>query len=31
MVMQEGRMKGIISKTEATQELVISLATQKTQ
>lgn len=31
MVMQEGRMKGIVSKNEATQELVISLATQKAQ
>jgi len=31
MVMQEGRMKGIVSKKEATQELVISLATQKAQ
>ena len=31
MVMQEGRMKGIISKEEATQERVISLATQKAQ
>ncbi len=31
MVMQEGRMKGIVSKNEATQELVMSLATQKTQ
>lgn len=29
MVMQEGRMKGIVSKEEATQERVISLATQK--
>jgi ABC-type sugar transport system ATPase subunit len=29
MVMQDGRMKGIISKEEATQELVMSLATQK--
>ena len=31
LVMQEGRMKGIIPKKEATQELVISLATQKAQ
>jgi ribose transport system ATP-binding protein len=31
LVMQEGRMKGIVSKEEATQELVISLATQKVQ
>jgi ABC-type sugar transport system ATPase subunit len=31
MVMQEGRMKGILSKEEATQERVISLATQKDQ
>ncbi len=31
MVMQEGRMKGIVSKQEATQERVMSLATQKTQ
>ena len=29
MVMQEGRMKGIVSKEERTQERVISLATQK--
>lgn len=29
MVMQEGRMKGIISKEEMTQERVMSLATQK--
>jgi ribose transport system ATP-binding protein len=29
MVMQEGRMKGILSKEELTQERVISLATQK--
>ncbi len=29
MVMQEGRMKGIVSKQEATQERVMSLATQK--
>jgi ABC-type sugar transport system ATPase subunit len=29
MVMQEGRMKGIVSKEEATQELVMSMATQK--
>jgi ABC-type sugar transport system ATPase subunit len=29
LVMQEGRMKGIVSKEEATQERVISLATQK--
>jgi ABC-type sugar transport system ATPase subunit len=28
MVMQEGRMKGIVSNHEATQELVMSLATQ---
>jgi ABC-type sugar transport system ATPase subunit len=31
MVMQEGRMKGILSKKEATQERVMSLATQKAQ
>jgi len=31
MVMQDGRMKGIVSKEEASQELVMSLATQKTQ
>lgn len=31
MVMQEGRMKGIISKEEATQERVMSLATQQAQ
>jgi ABC-type sugar transport system ATPase subunit len=31
LVMQEGRMKGIVSKKEATQERVISLATQKAQ
>ena len=31
MVMQEGRMKGIVSKEEMTQERVISLATQKAQ
>ena len=31
MVMQEGRMKGILSKEEMTQEKVISLATQKAQ
>jgi ABC-type sugar transport system ATPase subunit len=31
MVMQEGRMKGILSKKEATQERVMSLATQKVQ
>jgi ABC-type sugar transport system ATPase subunit len=31
MVMQEGRMKGIVSKKEATQERVMSLATQKDQ
>ena len=31
MVMQEGRMKGIVSKKEATQERVMSLATQKAQ
>ncbi len=31
LVMQEGRMKGIVSKKEATQEHVISLATQKAQ
>lgn len=31
MVMQEGRMKGIISKEETTQERVMSLATQKIQ
>jgi ABC-type sugar transport system ATPase subunit len=31
MVMQEGRMKGILSKEEMTQERVISLATQKAQ
>lgn len=30
MVMQEGRMKGIVSKQEATQERVMSLATHKT-
>jgi len=30
MVMQEGHMKGIISKEDSTQERVISLATQKT-
>jgi ABC-type sugar transport system ATPase subunit len=29
MVMQEGRMKGIVSNKEATQELVMSLATQE--
>jgi ABC-type sugar transport system ATPase subunit len=29
LVMQEGRMKGIVSKEEATQERVMSLATQK--
>ena len=29
MVMQEGRMKGILSKEEKTQERVMSLATQK--
>ncbi|MDX9865054.1 MAG: sugar ABC transporter ATP-binding protein [Anaerolineaceae bacterium] len=29
LVMQEGRMKGIVSKEEMTQERVISLATQK--
>jgi ABC-type sugar transport system ATPase subunit len=31
MVMQEGRMKGIVSNHEATQEIVMSLATQETQ
>ncbi len=31
MVMQEGRMKGIVSKEEATQELVMSMATQEVQ
>ena len=31
MVMQEGRMKGIVSKEEATQERVMSMATQKVQ
>lgn len=31
LVMQDGRMKGIVSKEDATQELVMSLATQKTQ
>jgi ABC-type sugar transport system ATPase subunit len=31
MVMQEGKMKGILSKEEATQERVMSLATQKDQ
>lgn len=31
MVMQEGRMKGIIPKGEITQERVMSLATQKSQ
>jgi ABC-type sugar transport system ATPase subunit len=31
LVMQEGRMKGIVSKREATQEYVMSLATQKAQ
>ena len=31
MVMQEGRMKGILSKEEMTQERVMSLATQKTR
>ena len=31
LVMQEGRMKGILSKEEMTQERVMSLATQKTQ
>ena len=31
MVMQDGRMKGIVSKKEATQERVMSLATQKAQ
>ena len=31
MVMQEGRMKGIVSNKEATQELVMSLATQEAQ
>jgi len=31
MVMQEGRVKGILSKEEATQESVMSLATQKAQ
>ena len=31
MVMQEGRMKGIIPKEEITQERVMSLATQKAQ
>jgi ribose transport system ATP-binding protein len=29
LVMQEGRMKGIVSKEEMTQEYVMSLATQK--
>nr|MBI9045765.1 sugar ABC transporter ATP-binding protein [Anaerolineaceae bacterium] len=29
LVMQEGRMKGIVSKEEMTQEHVMSLATQK--
>jgi ABC-type sugar transport system ATPase subunit len=31
MVMQEGRMKGILKKEETTQERVMSLATQKVQ
>jgi ABC-type sugar transport system ATPase subunit len=31
MVMQEGQMRGIVSKNEATQEKVMSLATQKAQ
>jgi ABC-type sugar transport system ATPase subunit len=31
MVMQEGQMRGIVSKKEATQEKVMSLATQKAQ
>lgn len=31
MVLQEGRMKGIVSKKEASQEYVMSLATQKMQ
>ena len=31
MVLQEGRMKGILSKKEANQEYVMSLATQKMQ
>jgi ribose transport system ATP-binding protein len=31
LVMQEGRMKGIVSKKEATQERVMSLATQKAE
>jgi ABC-type sugar transport system ATPase subunit len=31
MVMQEGRMKGIVTKEEATQELVMKMATQKVQ
>jgi ABC-type sugar transport system ATPase subunit len=31
MVMQEGRMKGIVSKEEATQERVMRMATQKVQ
>jgi ABC-type sugar transport system ATPase subunit len=31
MVLQEGRMKGILLKEEASQEYVISLATQKMQ
>jgi ribose transport system ATP-binding protein len=31
MVMQEGRMKGIVSNKDATQELVMSLATQETK
>ncbi len=31
MVMQEGRMKGIVPKQEASQERVMSLATQKVQ
>jgi ribose transport system ATP-binding protein len=29
LVMQEGRMRGILSKEEMTQERVMSLATQK--
>lgn len=31
LVLQDGRMKGIVSKEEANQEYVMSLATQKTQ
>ena len=31
MAMQEGRMKGIVSKEKITQEFVMGLATQKNQ